>query len=768
MRTLPRPATLPFLIGLALAGTGTAHAASAADDATDFPRVDVTATQPTIKLDTPGTVSVISRERIDRYMAQNIRDLVRYEPGVSVVGSAGRFGLDSFNIRGLSGNRSRIEIDGASLPASFGANVAGGSYRAGRNQIDLDNIKDVEIVRGPASALYASDALGGMVVLKTKDPSDYLQPGHAFGGQLKESYDGSDNSKGTTATLAFGNTRDSLLVQAHYREGHETKNKGEVGGTGSTRTKAEPMSYTQSGFLAKYVHNADSGRRDFVGIESARTDTDTNSLASVTSSASYYLSQDSNQRFKLNFGQDYSALDSVLADTLSWNGYWQKTSTHTHSQTETASYWRYYDSLPVQEKTFGGKLVATKQLGAGSAASQTISYGLEASRVAPKGYVGGYGVRKSDGSVASTSGYMPGNYPLYLFPNSNTDRVAVFGQDRIELLDGRLSLVPGVRVDRYEYKPDGNDSNYYAMTGSSARDYKTTAASFKFGAQWKFNDALSAYFNYAEGFRPPLYNEIDGAWVESSTYYNIGYLPNPDLKEETSRGGEIGLRGQGEAGWFNLDGYYTYYDNFIWSGYQLDSADIPAWFSALAPNAFVTYAYQAVNAKHAIIKGVEASGQLRLGWFSDALDGWAINASASIADGRLIEPGNTGYTPLNTVDPAKAVLGLAYDSERWGAELVGTGVRRHSQLSKSSYFRPPGYGKIDLFAHYRPTDSLELNIGLNNLTDRKYWDWGNLQGGRLGNLVSGNGVNDVVASSSAVDYYTMPGRYLTASLRYTF
>lgn len=541
MRTSPRVSPLAVLIGLSLA------APAFADEATDLPRLDVTAAKPTIKLDTPGTVSVIAREQIDKYMVQNIRDLVRYEPGVSVIGTGGRFGLDSFNIRGLSGNRSRIEIDGASLPSSFGASVAGSSYRAGRNQIDLDNIKEVEIVRGPASALYASDALGGMVVLKTKDPSDYLQPGKTFGGQVKASYDGSDNSKGTTATLAFGDARDSLLVQAHYREGHETKNEGEVGGTGSTRTKAEPMSYKQTGFLAKYVHNADSGRRDFVGVETSRTDTDTNSLASVTSSATYYLSQDSNQRFKLNFGQDYSELDSLLADSLDWTGYWQKTSTRTHTQTETASYWRYYSSLPVQEKTFGGKLTATKRLGEGSAAPQTISYGVELSRVTPKGYVGGYGVRKSDGSVGSTSGYMPGNYPLHLFPKSNTDRLALFGQDKIELLDGRLSLIPGVRVDRYEYKPE-NDSTYYSMTGSSAKDYKTTAASFKFGTQWKFSDNLSAYFNYAEGFRPPLYNEIDGAWVESSTYYNIGYIPNPSLKEETSRGGEIGLRGQGEAG----------------------------------------------------------------------------------------------------------------------------------------------------------------------------------------------------------------------------
>lgn len=766
MRNFPRTSPLAALIGLSLATPAFADA-----PATTLPQVDVTATQPAVKLDTPGTVSVITREKIDRYMVQNIRDLVRYEPGVSVVGTAGRFGLDSFNIRGLSGNRTRIEIDGVSLPASFGASVAGGSFRAGRNQIDLDNIKDVQIIRGPVSALYPSDAMGGMVSLRTKDPVDYLQPGRAFGGQAKASYDGSDNSKGAVASFAFGDARDSVLLQASYRRGHETENKGDVGGTGATgRTQADPLTYKQTGLLAKYVHDADSGRRDFLGVETSRTDSRSDNLTSVTGAASYYRSQDSNRRFKLDFGQSYGELGSVLADSLDWTAYWQKTSSLTNTQTDTATIARYYSSLPDQEKTFGGKLVANRHL-AGDAVDQTFSYGLELSRTTPKGYVGGYGVNKTTGASGSSSSYLPGTYPMHLFPRSDTDRYAVFGQDRISLLDDRLTITPGVRVDRYEYKPR-EDSLYYAMTGAPRQDYSATGVSPKLGLQWKFNDTLSAYFNYTEGFRPPLYNEIDGAWGETASYgpvvINIGYLPNHDLKEETSRGGEIGLRGAGDAGWFNLSGYYTYYDDFIWSGYQLDAASIPAWFYALMPTATTVQAFQAVNAKHAIIKGAEASGQLRLGWFSDALAGWSINASASIAKGLLIQPGDSGYSPLNTVDPAKAVLGIAYDAQDWGAELVGTGVRRHSQLSKATYFRPPGYGKLDFFAHYRPTDNLELDVGLNNLTDRKYWDWGNLQGGNLGNLVSGNGVNDVVSTGATLDLYTMPGRYITASLRYTF
>lgn len=768
MRNTLRITRLAALIGLALAAP-----AFAADDATTLPKVNVNGSKPTVKLDTPGIISTITREQIDRYMVQNIRDLVRYEPGVSVIGSPGRFGLDSFNIRGLSGNRSVMEVDGVSLPASFGAGVAGSSFRAGRNQIDMDDIKQAEIIRGPVSALYPSDALGGAVILTTKDPLDYLKPGDSFGGQVKATYDGSDNSKGAVATIAFGNQRNSVLLQASYRKGDGTENQGTVGGSGASRTKPDPLTYKQNGVLAKYVHNADSGRRDFIGIESARTDTHTDSLTALTSTQDYYLSQDANQRFKFDLGQSYHDLGSALADTLDWTAYWQKTRSLTNTQTDTATVYRYYESLPDQEKTFGGKLLLTKHWGEGSGVDQLLSYGLEVSRVTAQSYAGGYGVNKTTGASGSSSPFLPGNYPLHMFPTSDTDRYSLFAQDKIDLVDARLSIVPGIRLDQYGYSPR-YDAVYYAQTNSPQTSYNTTHGSPKLGINWKFNDSLSAYFNYASGFRPPLYNELDGAWGEhaSTAYYsyNIAYAPNPDLKAETSKSGEIGLRGQGSAGWFNLDGYYSYYDNFIWSGYALAPSQIPSWVYGLLPGAdeSATQAFQSVNTKHAIIKGVEASGNLQLGYFNDVLAGWSINASASISKGLLIQPGDTYYTPLNTVDPAKAVVGIAYDTATWGTELVGTGVRRHTALSSSTYFRPPGYGKLDLFAHYRPTDSLEVDVGLQNLTDRKYWDWGNLQGGNLGNLVTGNGLNDATRDSSSMDLYTMPGRYVTASVRYTF
>ena len=741
------------------------------DQASNLPRVQVTATTPSLQLNTPGTVSMIDRVQMDRHLVLTIRDLVKYEPGVSVIGTAGRFGLDSFNIRGLSGNRTRIEIDGVSQPASFGADVAGGSFRAGRNFIDLDDIKQVDIVRGPASALYPSDALGGVVSLRTKDPADYLRPGRDPYVSLKEQYDSSDRSLTSTATLAGGDAKNGILFIANHREGHETANEGDIGGTGATRTRPDPQTYTLDSFLAKYVHTAQSGRADRVTLDGSNTRTNTNSLSDIAPGVGYYRSQDENQRMRASIGQWYPHLDSVVADTIEWNAYWQKTRTRTDTQTDTAAYARFYENLPLQEKVSGGKWVAVKQLGEGSAITQTISYGVELSRTDAESTAGGYAISKRTGAISSSKPAMPGNYPLHLIPSSRTDSYAAFGQDELGLLDGHLSITPGVRLERYEYKPE-QDALYAAYNpGYVKRDYEKSYASPKLGIVWRFTDSLSAYFDYARGFRPPLYSEIAGAWNEQPfPGFNIAFLPNDTLKAETSNNFEVGLRGKGDIGWFSVGGYYNKYRNFIWSGFALPPAQIPSWYQAPPGQNLL---FQAVNTRRAYIKGLEASGSLRLGYFNDALEGWAVRGSASVATGRLIQPGDTGYSPLNTVDPAKLVVGISYDAAKWGAELTGTAVRRHTQLSDPTAFRPAGYGTLDLYAHYSPFDegamaSLEIYAGVTNLTDRKYWDWGNLNGGVLGNLVSGNGFNDTGTGGLPADRLTMPGRALSLAAKIAF
>lgn len=123
----------------------------------DLDQITVTGTRtPRSVGESSGTVTVIDAERVRRELSRNIQDLVRYEPGVSVRGNL-RYGLQDFNIRGLDANRVLIQVDGIRQPERF----TFGPFALGRDYFEIETLRTVEIIRGPASTLYGSDALGG-------------------------------------------------------------------------------------------------------------------------------------------------------------------------------------------------------------------------------------------------------------------------------------------------------------------------------------------------------------------------------------------------------------------------------------------------------------------------------------------------------------------------------------------------------------------------------------------------------------------------------
>ena len=135
-------------------------------------QVTVSATRTERQLDdVASSVSVVTAEESERQMARNTRDLVKYEPGVNV-SSDSRFGLGGFNIRGMDENRVKITVDGVDQARSFGYDR---SLQSQRNFFDIENMKQLEVVKGPASSVHGSDAIGGVAAFVTKDPADYLK-----------------------------------------------------------------------------------------------------------------------------------------------------------------------------------------------------------------------------------------------------------------------------------------------------------------------------------------------------------------------------------------------------------------------------------------------------------------------------------------------------------------------------------------------------------------------------------------------------------------
>src|SRR3990172_7113758 len=164
--------------------------------------ITVTATRlPRNIEDIAGTVTLITDAEIEQQLSVDIDDLIRYQPGITM-DTAGRGGNQGFIIRGIGGNRVLTLIDGVRGNDIYNAVVSG----YGRDIYEIDDLKAVEIIRGPASVLYGADAMGGAIILRTRDPGDYLDKGeNAYIGVRGSAASGDEQYKaGFTAAVQRG------------------------------------------------------------------------------------------------------------------------------------------------------------------------------------------------------------------------------------------------------------------------------------------------------------------------------------------------------------------------------------------------------------------------------------------------------------------------------------------------------------------------------------------------------------------------------------
>ena len=92
----------------------------------------------------------------------------------------------------------------------------------GRDNIDTDSIKTVQLIRGPASVLYGADAIGGAVILTSKEPGDYLAADQTRYFNLRASAADADEQNRGGFTAAFQSGDLGLLAQYTHREFAET------------------------------------------------------------------------------------------------------------------------------------------------------------------------------------------------------------------------------------------------------------------------------------------------------------------------------------------------------------------------------------------------------------------------------------------------------------------------------------------------------------------------------------------------------------------
>lgn len=141
-----------------------AHAQTPDDPDDALPEVVITATRlPAIVADTPGA-RVIDRETIDRRGAVFAADILSDVPGLSVVRSGAFGGVAQVRMRGASPGKTLVLVDG--VPVNDPAEVNGAFDFSG---LELSDIERIEVLSGPQSSLWGSDAIGGVIAFTTRE-----------------------------------------------------------------------------------------------------------------------------------------------------------------------------------------------------------------------------------------------------------------------------------------------------------------------------------------------------------------------------------------------------------------------------------------------------------------------------------------------------------------------------------------------------------------------------------------------------------------------
>lgn len=308
-----------------------------------------------------GTVSAKDRTTLDRNNVNSIRDLVRYEPGVSVSGAGQRSGTTGYNIRGIDGDRILTQIDGVEIPGNF----ANGPYaQARRNYVDPEILKRVEILRGPVSALYGSSAIGGAVSYYTLNPDDIIKDDKNVGARFKAGYSSADEGWLKSATLAGRERQLDGLLHFSQRDAIETESYDNNDVFGLQRSKANPESATSINVLAKAGWNYGDDSRLGLTYEKYRDDRDTLQHSAVGGPfiggrpLNSYLWRDGNDTItRERIGLEHRfALDSALVDNIRWSLNYQtaKTEQNTYELLHMAS-------RPVGRRPSGGARSAQGQ-----------------------------------------------------------------------------------------------------------------------------------------------------------------------------------------------------------------------------------------------------------------------------------------------------------------------------------------------------------------------------------------------------------------------
>ena len=637
-------------------------------------------------MDVNMSVSVITQEEIRRSSARNVGELLEDIPGVRINNDGGQ-GMKRIKIRGEDAFRTLVMIDGQKV--SEHKSMSGSPML-----IDPSMIERIEVIKGPASVLYGSDAIGGAINIITKKGG--TKP---IEGEVSAGMNTSASGKNASGSIYGGIDGWKYRLSASIEDNDNLKTpKGEMENTYFTARSV-------SGFLSyDFTPDATVGASlDYYDLEFGSSDVNTPGFA---------VDVPKWTRFKAAaFGEFKNITSSFVR--LRTDIFYQKSKkdmTNTVPGVWTQGEVDTFKAMGFEEAFLNrvGVQAGNAYVLQPHASNDMNQYGFSIQadwQIGDRNYlIAGYEISYDDLNAHSWNtgtNVMPmmltdKNYDGYQMTN------AVYASMET-LLSANLTLTYGARYTWVKTDMDSINNKMGTKTSGEGSDGKIV---FNAGVLWHGTDNLTLRASYAQGYRSPILQElyIDTSMGSTGTTY-----ANPDLKPETSDNFEIGARWNSKGLSADLAIFYSLADDYIATLYNAQKRG-----------------YQYSNVAEAKTFGVELTSSVRIAetGFEPYLTATWMRRQFQNGDG------------FSTYDTATPEFMLRY-GVRWSGMYAGVGLRTDvfarsqtateyddgiQNVTNSSSYRLGGYTTLNLTAgvDFGPKRQYSFDLGLYNIFDKGY------------------------------------------------
>ncbi len=603
----------------------------------------------------------ITAEDIEQFQANDLADVFRESPSVSVGGSVGV--AQKIFIRGLEDAYLNVTVDGAQQTSTL-------FHHIGRVTLDPDLLKQIDVQAGAGEATSGPGAIGGSIRFKTKDAQDLLRGDEQFGGRVKTSYFSNEGTRYSGSL--YGKLSDSWGLLGYYstvdRDNFEDGDGNEVLGTAADQ---DLMFLKASGYIADNQYLSISAeQRDEEGEFSARPNW------VVLEGAPLYPSEAERDTYVANYRFDHSALVFLEA---------------TAYQTSSSFRGGRFDFLSDID-TYGFDIRNTTDI-----SNHVFTYGID--------------YRKDE--VESGPG---------VGPVQNAEEGSVMGiyAQAHSNITPELLLSYGVRYDDFDFQQQILIDDYY---GTPVTDEPSglddNELSFNVGLEYQLTEAWTLGLGYAEAARG---KQIGDGFTLDEYLYDGEDVPvvASDVVPETVTNIEASIEYSANNLNARLSAYESTIDDVLFSGYQgnsvfnnigdLESSGVEFNLAYRWDSVDVYFGFSSVDVELMPREGlysvpynsIDINGYEFVGLGNSRGDTWVLGADYTVTADISVGFNITMVDDIN-IDTLHQAL-----ENGWTDSLYS--------LNKADYTL------VDIYGEWEVTNDLRLNLAVTNLFDEAYID----------------------------------------------